>query len=487
MQVQRASVDAHAVGATIRDVLRHPSVSLGITCYIALTIMAFQYPTFGMAPAPNVRVLGYSLPGLANALSFVGIGILWGWRQRRLPARVGRYAAGIFVTVGIVGHHVVGLIAADGSAWWLALVCDVLIGGGVALLSIGWIDRLAAMSTLVASVTMVVAAFGTAALLLVAHGASALDLTALMGLGLLCISVATQRDTSIVRLSRSTRPHIPWKLMVAIFLQGLSVGLVHSSLVVGPQGLLPTEALGLVIAGALAAGGILWLRMDFNHLMFMLGLPLLALGQLWAVLVYPLELGTVLHESGYRLVMIISWIIAAWTVRTKGVTSCWVWPCIMVSFTLGRFAGPLLEAIPAPMFVIDPLVALPVAVAFVVLFAAFVLFDSASPQTGWGVVRASESSDMPAPSNYDQACTMIAAEYGLSPREREMLGYLAKGRNVEYISDTLSLSKETVRTHRRNLYRKIDIHAQQDLMSLLEQVELQLCEQAATTTLTIAD
>ena len=65
-------------------------------------------------------------------------------------------------------------------------------------------------------------------------------------------------------------------------------------------------------------------------------------------------------------------------------------------------------------------------------------------------------------------CTELAEEHDLTPREREILGYLARGRSLPYIRETLVLSKNTVGTHVRNIYRKLGIHSKQDLLDLFE-------------------
>lgn len=47
---------------------------------------------------------------------------------------------------------------------------------------------------------------------------------------------------------------------------------------------------------------------------------------------------------------------------------------------------------------------------------------------------------------------------GLSPRERQVLELLARGRFYKEICETLALSKSTVNTHVRNIYEKLHVH-----------------------------
>ncbi|MBQ2680996.1 MAG: helix-turn-helix transcriptional regulator [Eggerthellaceae bacterium] len=62
--------------------------------------------------------------------------------------------------------------------------------------------------------------------------------------------------------------------------------------------------------------------------------------------------------------------------------------------------------------------------------------------------------------------------YKLSPREREVLHYLVKGRDTKYIMDTFYISQSTAKTHIYNIYRKFDVHSRQDLLDFIEEIEV---------------
>ena len=49
-----------------------------------------------------------------------------------------------------------------------------------------------------------------------------------------------------------------------------------------------------------------------------------------------------------------------------------------------------------------------------------------------------------------------------------MFRLLAQGRSQPYIRETLFLSKNTVSTHIRHIYRKLDIHSKEELIDLLQ-------------------
>ncbi len=84
-----------------------------------------------------------------------------------------------------------------------------------------------------------------------------------------------------------------------------------------------------------------------------------------------------------------------------------------------------------------------------------VLFEDSQQHKGW----------------FKKNCTIIAERYLLSKRETEVLFLLAKGYNSIYIQEKLFISEGTAKTHIRHIYRKLDIHSQQDLMRMVENAD----------------
>lgn len=61
----------------------------------------------------------------------------------------------------------------------------------------------------------------------------------------------------------------------------------------------------------------------------------------------------------------------------------------------------------------------------------------------------------------------LAKERGLSPREQEVLVFLAQGFSVPYIADKLYISNGTVKTHVARIYRKLGVSKRDELMDRL--------------------
>ena len=68
-------------------------------------------------------------------------------------------------------------------------------------------------------------------------------------------------------------------------------------------------------------------------------------------------------------------------------------------------------------------------------------------------------------------CETVANTFLLSRRETEILFFLAKGHNAAYIQEKLYISEGTAKTHIRHIYRKCDVHSQQDLMRMVEDAQ----------------
>ena len=118
-----------------------------------------------------------------------------------------------------------------------------------------------------------------------------------------------------------------------------------------------------------------------------------------------------------------------------------------------------------------------VAIVLVVVVMVFIpvkehhAVDGSSP-SGERVTTTVVTVDTSESDLFEARCDAVAKLYQLSPRESEILRYLAKGRNAAYIQEELVISPHTVKSHIYNIYRKLDIHSQQKLMDFVEEFPL---------------
>lgn len=66
------------------------------------------------------------------------------------------------------------------------------------------------------------------------------------------------------------------------------------------------------------------------------------------------------------------------------------------------------------------------------------------------------------------ACTDVAEKHFLTKRETEVLGHIAQGRDIDYISEALIISKNTVKGYRKDIYTKLGIHSRQEVIDLVK-------------------
>ncbi len=67
-----------------------------------------------------------------------------------------------------------------------------------------------------------------------------------------------------------------------------------------------------------------------------------------------------------------------------------------------------------------------------------------------------------------EVCRSLSAQHGLTERECDIMYYLSLGFSVKRIADILCISANTVSTHSARLYRKMGVHARQELIDLVD-------------------
>lgn len=70
-----------------------------------------------------------------------------------------------------------------------------------------------------------------------------------------------------------------------------------------------------------------------------------------------------------------------------------------------------------------------------------------------------------------QQVNSFASKSKLSKRETEVLTLLVKGRSAQVVAEKLFISPETVRAHTKSIYKKAEVHSQQDLIDSFENFE----------------
>jgi DNA-binding CsgD family transcriptional regulator len=126
----------------------------------------------------------------------------------------------------------------------------------------------------------------------------------------------------------------------------------------------------------------------------------------------------------------------------------------MVSLSLMRYLCPQLLVLPALI------------ISFVLAYCTvFVLNDKAS-LPDW---RLRELFLVTPGDSLQEDLTLFAEHHRLTARESDVLQFLAKGRNAQYIARELVITTATAKTHIKRLYAKVGTHSHQELLDMIEQ------------------
>jgi DNA-binding CsgD family transcriptional regulator len=117
-----------------------------------------------------------------------------------------------------------------------------------------------------------------------------------------------------------------------------------------------------------------------------------------------------------------------------------------------------------------------VGIVYCVLFAGLFLMplkrnffsaDSANPPNGENQKSASSLFI----EGVHRQCALAATSHLLSSREKEILEYMVRGRNLDTIANEIGVSRNTVKTHVEHIYQKFDVHSREELIILIENTE----------------
>ena len=466
--------------------------------------------------APGVPLLPWSLLG-------VGVFIAW-CCCTHLPhqfvfAEMGRTAEttvdyamrvgdiGTFVTIALLGPKVGRIGDRHALCVAAALVCS--LATGVLLFAV----RAGASLPVLAAVA-VVAGFGGAVLFLlwaqvyvglgparcvffggcscIAAGVVALGVSCLqpvasdVAIGLLPLASACMAVVSLTRSAgfapavphsaarRGRNGSVPWKLVVLLALAGFASGFAGSLLVT-------VDGIGAVhrIAGTVLFGCLL-LGMFFVskgrpdiRVLARFTLPLVVV----SLALIPLcgtsagELVSFLVKLSYVAFALFVLLVLAEVVWRRGIESAPVFACARAASEAAMFAGILLRRWMRDMGMLDNQTMLWIItlVGLVVVVGCVLLWNSErSVNDDWGSAGHDDSGArvLSERERLCERCAAISAEHGLTPREQEVYLMLAEGKPLSEIEQSLFLSRNTLKTHLRHLYAKLDVHSREEAAAL---------------------
>ncbi len=109
-----------------------------------------------------------------------------------------------------------------------------------------------------------------------------------------------------------------------------------------------------------------------------------------------------------------------------------------------------------------------VAAFLFIAFLWFVFRNFSFDATIRGVVTYDSLNGEQSVDDIERRCEEIGSKKDLTSRQIEIFTMLARGRNSRFIREYYVLSNNTVKSHIRHIYQKLNIHSQQELIDLVE-------------------
>lgn len=209
--------------------------------------------------------------------------------------------------------------------------------------------------------------------------------------------------------------------------------------------------------------------------LFDVGVLVVVAGLLFIVLPFD-ELGNfgngVLYV-GSDIFVILMWLVVTAIGRRNPYALLPVLAWVNVMRVIGVLVGAIVGHTVNNANVADPRMGMAITAAVLLFFVA-VMWLAFRRFSFEEVIRQVHPPEIPevtqAPeASIEQRCQQIGVAHGLTEREIEIFAMLARGRNGSFIQEQFVISYNTVKTHVKRIYKKLDVHSQQELIDLVEE------------------
>jgi DNA-binding CsgD family transcriptional regulator len=360
----------------------------------------------------------------------------------------------------------------------LILLGNLLMGSGTAMIHMEWgrlLGRLGPRKTVIHGALGTCGAAVCVFALFQMPNPLAWICISLLPIGCVATILRQRRTLLPAEVSREqVKLRIPWRFLCTSFIQGSAFGILQILLFSSRAPALTTliSVIGS-LGGALALLFVVLLfRWDFNKLIYQVGFVLLALSFVLMTTSGSVFVGGwLINAIGYRFIDILMWALCVYLIKQRHLPTNWVFAVTTCALLMGQLFGVLVglfleTALPAGSMLLGgdrgDMSLFAGLMVFIILVAALFLSNKKNLQVGWGMIRPGDEDGQA--DDFATRCALTVDGFGLTPREAEVFRLLALGTRRDEISASLYLSRETVKTHTRNIYRKMNLHSQQELM-----------------------
>lgn len=171
----------------------------------------------------------------------------------------------------------------------------------------------------------------------------------------------------------------------------------------------------------------------------------------------------VAREMGFVLFLASAWLAAVEGAKDHDITCEFAVALLMGACALAGLLGLYW------LHVLGPMVNYAGAVLFIVYLVVTLVVTAASGQKVSPAYddQLKEREQQGFERFLESRCAQLSEEYGLTPRERDIVLLLGRGHSYAYVAGELGVSENTVRTHVRNMYRKLGIQSREELLEVV--------------------
>lgn len=202
--------------------------------------------------------------------------------------------------------------------------------------------------------------------------------------------------------------------------------------------------------------------------MYAIALPLSATGFLLLPIIWNAAGGIVnsLAQLGAMVAGIILWCMLAETSRDTKLSPFLLFALGLLITNLSQLLGTVIGFVNAETLQKGDIVLTTVALvaAYLIFMVALFLFKDKSLK---GEEEFAHEESAHTEQYLSKRCALIAEQKQFTPRESEIFVLLAQGFTIPVISEKLFVSENTVKSHVKSIYQKLDVHVRSELIELV--------------------
>lgn len=255
---------------------------------------------------------------------------------------------------------------------------------------------------------------------------------------------------------------------------------VHLGTALVPSTGFASVSLGNVLAGILllAFATLLWSRFQIG-MIYRASLPIVLASMLLCL--FPDVASAVFGVGffggfGFSCFLAFANVVLCVICHRFGISPLWIFGMTMAV----RIPAKLVAEEVAGMAAVDSGMLVPTVVIAALALVSFSMACASGEdyESSWGMRPLDRpSSDVETPYKaFLNRCAELSRERNLTHREEEVLTLLAQGMNVPGIERTLVVSKNTAKSHARNLYGKLGVHSRDELLDAVGREHVLIAE-----------